>query len=55
MHAAPLPERPVVTRLVAEDNRDREALYTEIARANGVGPKLAGRIVAEGPPAAVAH
>lgn len=33
--AAPLPERPVVTRLVAEDNRDRETLYTEIARANG--------------------
>jgi uncharacterized protein len=34
-NAAPLPERPVVARLVAEDNRDREALYTEIARANG--------------------
>jgi uncharacterized protein YdbL (DUF1318 family) len=33
--AAPLPERPVVTRLVAEDNRDREALYAEIAKANG--------------------
>jgi uncharacterized protein YdbL (DUF1318 family) len=33
--AAPLPERPVVTRLVAEDNRDREALYNEIAKANG--------------------
>jgi uncharacterized protein len=32
---APLPERPVVTRLVAEDNRDREALYTELAKANG--------------------
>lgn len=34
-NAAPLPERPVVTRLVAEDNRDREALYAEIAKANG--------------------
>lgn len=32
---APLPERAVVTRLVAEDNRDREALYAEIAKANG--------------------
>ena len=34
-NAAPLPERAVVTRLVAEDNRDREALYNEIAKANG--------------------
>jgi uncharacterized protein len=34
-NAAALPERPVVTRLVAEDNRDREALYTELAKANG--------------------
>jgi uncharacterized protein YdbL (DUF1318 family) len=33
-NAAPLPERAVVTRLVAEDNRDREALYTAIATAN---------------------
>ena len=33
-NAAPLPERAIVTRLVAEDNRDRETLYTEIARAN---------------------
>jgi uncharacterized protein YdbL (DUF1318 family) len=33
--AAPLAERAVVTRLVADDNRDREALYTEIAKANG--------------------
>ncbi len=32
---APLPERPVVTRLVAEDNRDRESLYSELANANG--------------------
>jgi uncharacterized protein len=30
----PLPERAVLTRLVAEDNRDREALYTAIATAN---------------------
>jgi len=33
--AVPLAERAVVNRLVAEDNRDREALYSEIARANG--------------------
>ena len=33
-NAAPLPERAVVTRLVAEDNRDRETLYSEIAKAN---------------------
>lgn len=32
--SAPLPERAVVTRLVAEDNKDREALYAEIAKAN---------------------
>ena len=32
--AVPLAERAVVKRLVAEDNRDRAALYTEIARAN---------------------
>lgn len=30
-----LPERAVVTRLVTEDNKDRETLYTEIAKANG--------------------
>ena len=29
-----LPDRAVLTRLVADDNRDREALYTEIAKAN---------------------
>lgn len=29
-----LPERAVLTRLVAEDNRDREALYVAIANAN---------------------
>ena len=34
-NAAPLAERAIVTRLVAEDNKDRAALYTEIARANG--------------------
>jgi len=33
--AVPLAERAVVTRLVAEDNRDRSTLYTEIAKANG--------------------
>jgi uncharacterized protein YdbL (DUF1318 family) len=32
--SVPLPERAVVTRLVAEDNKDREALYAEIAKAN---------------------
>jgi uncharacterized protein YdbL (DUF1318 family) len=34
-NAAPLAERATVKRLVAEDNRDRSALYAEIARANG--------------------
>jgi uncharacterized protein len=33
--AVPLAERAVVKRLVAEDNRDRATLYTEIAKANG--------------------
>ncbi len=32
--AVPLPERATVKRLVAEDNKDRDALYAEIARAN---------------------
>ena len=32
---APLPERAIVTRLVADDNHDRESLYGEIAKANG--------------------
>jgi uncharacterized protein len=31
----PLPERGLLSRLVAEDNKDREALYAEIAKANG--------------------
>ncbi len=30
-----LPERGLLNRLVAEDNKDRENLYTEIAKANG--------------------
>lgn len=30
-----LPDRGLLTRLVSEDNRDREALYAEIAKANG--------------------
>jgi uncharacterized protein YdbL (DUF1318 family) len=30
-----LPDRGLLTRLVSEDNADREALYTEIAKANG--------------------
>jgi uncharacterized protein len=32
--SVPLPERAIVNRLVAEDNRDRETLYSEIAKAN---------------------
>lgn len=31
----PLPERNTVSRLVADDNKDRAALYTAIAKANG--------------------
>jgi uncharacterized protein YdbL (DUF1318 family) len=38
-----LPDRALVNRLVTEDNKDREALYTEIARANG-HPEWAGDI-----------
>jgi len=34
-NAVSLPDRGVLNKLVAEDNRDREALYTEIAKANG--------------------
>jgi uncharacterized protein YdbL (DUF1318 family) len=34
-NAAPLAERAVVKRLVAEDNADRKTLYAEIAKANG--------------------
>lgn len=30
-----LPDRGLLTRLVSEDNADREALYAEIAKANG--------------------
>ncbi len=30
-----LPDRGLLNRLVAEDNRDRETLYNEIAKANG--------------------
>jgi uncharacterized protein YdbL (DUF1318 family) len=33
-NALPLAERAVVTRLVTEDNRDRETLYAELAKAN---------------------
>ena len=33
-NAVPLAERALVKRLVAEDNRDRNTLYAEIARAN---------------------
>jgi len=34
-NALSLPERARVRQLVAEDNRDRDSLYAEIARANG--------------------
>lgn len=34
-NAVPLPERAKVTSLVADENRDRDALYAEIAKANG--------------------
>lgn len=33
--AVPLPQRQAVNGLVAAENRDREALYAEIANANG--------------------
>jgi uncharacterized protein YdbL (DUF1318 family) len=33
-NAVPLAERAVVTRLVTEDNRDRETLYAQLAKAN---------------------
>ena len=33
-NAVPLAERAVVARLVTEDNRDRETLYSELAKAN---------------------
>lgn len=36
-----LPDRGLLNRLVAEDNKDREALYVEIAKANG-HPEWAG-------------
>jgi uncharacterized protein len=34
-NGVPLAERAIVKRLVAEDNRDRNTLYAEIAKANG--------------------
>ena len=38
-----LPDRGLFNRLVAEDNKDRETLYSEIAKANG-HPEWAGDI-----------
>jgi uncharacterized protein YdbL (DUF1318 family) len=38
-----LPERALISRLVSEDNKDRETLYTEIAKANA-HPEWAGDI-----------
>lgn len=34
-NAVPLPERAKVKSLVADENRDRDALYAEVAKANG--------------------
>ena len=34
-NAIPLPERNAVRQLVADENRDRSALYAQIAKANG--------------------
>lgn len=34
-NAVPLPERTAARKLVADENKDRAALYTEIAKANG--------------------
>jgi uncharacterized protein YdbL (DUF1318 family) len=34
-NAIPLPERNAVRQLVADENRDRAALYSQIAKANG--------------------
>lgn len=34
-NAIPLPERTAARKLVADENKDRAALYTEIAKANG--------------------
>jgi uncharacterized protein YdbL (DUF1318 family) len=34
-NAIPLPERAKVKSLVADENRDRDALYAEVAKANG--------------------
>jgi uncharacterized protein YdbL (DUF1318 family) len=34
-NAVPLPERALVRKLLSDDNADRNALYAEIARANG--------------------
>jgi uncharacterized protein len=39
--ALSLPDRGLLNRLVAEDNKDRESLYSEIAKANG-HPEWAG-------------
>jgi uncharacterized protein YdbL (DUF1318 family) len=54
--AVPLQERNRVKQLVAEENRDRNALYAEIARANGhpewerqIRTTFAGRWVANAP------
>jgi uncharacterized protein YdbL (DUF1318 family) len=35
LSAVPLPERNALRKLVADENADRQALYREIARANG--------------------
>jgi uncharacterized protein YdbL (DUF1318 family) len=42
-NAVPLPERAKVKSLVADENRDRDALYAEVAKANG-HPEWKGEI-----------
>jgi uncharacterized protein YdbL (DUF1318 family) len=43
LNAVPLPQRTQVKKLVADENRDRTALYREIAKANG-HPEWEGQI-----------
>jgi len=56
-NAIPLPERARVKTLVAEDNRDRDALYAEVAKGNGhpewkndIQNTFARRWIAKAPP-----
>ena len=56
LNAVSLRDRKTVTTLVADENRDRQGLYTEIARANGhpeweadIRKTFAGRWIANAP------